>query len=55
MIEDIAEHQPHIVFNGGETVHVLPVALIRAYANGSIFPDANGVQLLAKILLDNLE
>ena len=55
MIKNINEHQPHIVVNTGDDVHVIPVTLIRNIANGSHLADNKLVRLMAKIILDELE
>lgn len=54
MIEDLNKHQPHIVVNTGDEVHVVPVALIRNIANGNHLADNKLVRLMAKIILDEL-
>ena len=55
MIKNINEHQPHIVVNTGDDVHVIPVSLIRDVANGRHLADNQLVMALARIVLDELE
>ena len=51
---NLNERQDQVVFNDGDCAHVIPLALIRAIANGSIEPDRLQAQLLARLLLDSL-
>mgnify|MGYP000498258873 CR=1 FL=1 len=55
MIKNINEHQPHIVVNTGDDVHVIPVSLIRDVANGRHLADNRLVMALARIVLDDID
>ena len=55
MIKNLNEHQPHIVINDNNQVHIVPLVLIRNIANGSVKADNELVPLIAKALLDNIE
>lgn len=35
-LTQISEHMPHFIFNCGETVHVVPVSVIRDFVSGKI-------------------
>jgi len=36
-ITELSDHQPHIVINTGDAVHVIAVSQIRALANGECY------------------
>lgn len=55
MIENLNKHQPHITITTQDTVHVVPVSLLRNIANGNHLADNELVRLMAKIILDELE
>ncbi len=56
MIKELNEKQEQLVFNDevNGQVHVIPLALIRAVANGQHNLDDDQVCLFAKIILDNI-
>lgn len=52
MIKNIEALQPHIVVNLGESVHVMPVSLVRDIANGRIEATEEQARCLAVALMD---
>lgn len=54
MIESIENHQPHIVVNLGDSVHVLSIALIRDIANGRRVATNEQARCVAVALMDYL-
>lgn len=54
-VTEIGEHQPHLVVDFGNQVHVLPVSLIRAIACGKVESTPLQAAVLAKALLGEID
>lgn len=52
MIKNIEALQPHIVVNLGDSVHVMPVSLIREIANGRVEASEADTVCIAVALMD---
>ena len=55
MIKNIENHQPHIVVNLGDSVHVLSIALIRDIANGRKVATSEQARCIAVAAMDYIK
>ena len=54
MIENLNEHQPHIVITTTDKIHIVPVKMIRDIASGNYLADNEIVRAIASALLNEL-
>jgi hypothetical protein len=54
-VTSIGEHQPHMVVNMGDSVHVLPLSLVRAISNGTVIATSEQAAVIARAFIDCME